>query len=248
MDEMQNDMAQKFDNIQYSISRLTNLNTVQEKENSPSQPYQNSMSIHEMEAQEGESSMLEHKVESETEKEKREEIKGKKKGKSIEKDGYDGKPKTEENRAIRTTHSLVRNSHHPTPLCEIAFESIASNGARFGVETKKLWPFEDDCAKLNGNVAAAPISLLLDTFLEHFLELKLFRSPVLQTVCDLDLKRRSYGHLKESNFAFGRLQLRAPVEETMPSKENTRTEAKVLIQPTQKATTDASAPQDLTII
>ncbi|RVW13756.1 hypothetical protein CK203_087236 [Vitis vinifera] len=35
-------------------------------------------------------------------------------------------------------------------------ESIASNGARFGVETKKLWPFEDDCAKLNGNVAAVP--------------------------------------------------------------------------------------------
>ena len=35
-------------------------------------------------------------------------------------------------------------------------KSIASNGARFGVETKKLWPFEDDCAKLNGNVAAAP--------------------------------------------------------------------------------------------
>ena len=35
-------------------------------------------------------------------------------------------------------------------------ESIGSNGVRFGVETKKLWPFEDDCAKLNGNVAAAP--------------------------------------------------------------------------------------------
>ena len=35
-------------------------------------------------------------------------------------------------------------------------ESIASNGARFEVETKKLWLFEDDCAKLNGNVAAAP--------------------------------------------------------------------------------------------
>ena len=52
-------------------------------------------------------------------------------------------------------------------------ESIASNGVRFGFETKKLWPFEDDCAKLNGNVAAAPILLLLDTFLEHFMELKL---------------------------------------------------------------------------
>ena len=107
MDEIQNDMAQKLDILQDSISRLANLNIVQEKENSPSQPYQNSMSIHEMEAQEGESSMvkeieevitlrsgkevdlptckLEHKVESETEKEKREEIKGKKKGKSIEK-------------------------------------------------------------------------------------------------------------------------------------------------------------------
>ncbi|RVW89352.1 hypothetical protein CK203_045458 [Vitis vinifera] len=110
MDEMQNDMAQKLDILQDSISRLANLNTMQEKENSPSQPYQNSMSIHEMEAKEGEPSQkkeieevitlrsgkevdlptckLEHKVESETEKEKREEIKGKKKGKSIEKDGY----------------------------------------------------------------------------------------------------------------------------------------------------------------
>ncbi|RVW22942.1 hypothetical protein CK203_093637 [Vitis vinifera] len=73
------------------------------------------------------------------------------------------------------------------------WESIASNGARFGVETKKLWPFEDDCAKLNWNVATAP----------HFATE--FRSPVLQTVCDLDLKRRSYGHLKESNFAFGQV-------------------------------------------
>ena len=52
-------------------------------------------------------------------------------------------------------------------------ESIASNGAQFGVEMKKLWPVEDDNAKLNRNVAAASILLLLDTFLEHFLELKL---------------------------------------------------------------------------
>ena len=39
----------------------------------------------------------------------------------------------------------------------------------------------------------------------------------------------------------------APAEETMPPKETTRTEAKVLIQPTQEAITDTSAPQDLTI-
>ena len=56
MDEMQNDMNQKFDNIQYSISRLINLHTVQEKENSPFQPYQSSMSIHEMEVEKGEPS------------------------------------------------------------------------------------------------------------------------------------------------------------------------------------------------
>ncbi|RVW94641.1 hypothetical protein CK203_030782 [Vitis vinifera] len=94
MDEVQNDLSQKLDILQDSISRLANLNTIQEKENSPSQPYQNSMSIHEMEAEEGEPSQkrevkevitlrsgkevdlptckLEHKVESETEKEKRE--------------------------------------------------------------------------------------------------------------------------------------------------------------------------------
>ncbi|RVW18409.1 hypothetical protein CK203_108485 [Vitis vinifera] len=111
MDEVQNDLSQKIDNLQYSISRFANLNTMQEKGKFPSQPCQNSKGIHQVEAQKGESSMvkefktvitlrsgkevdlptckLEHKEESETEKEKREEIKGKKKGKSTEKDGYD---------------------------------------------------------------------------------------------------------------------------------------------------------------
>ena len=40
MDGMQNDLSQKIDNLQYSISRLTNLNTVQEKGRFPSQPHQ----------------------------------------------------------------------------------------------------------------------------------------------------------------------------------------------------------------
>ena len=99
--------------------------------------------------------------------------------------------KTKQNRGEKPKQS---NSHHPISKTVgniliifrssfhayyISFqilgsqECIASNGARFGVETKKLWPFEDDCAKLNGNVATAPILLLLDTFLEHFMELKL---------------------------------------------------------------------------
>ncbi|RVW58823.1 hypothetical protein CK203_104015 [Vitis vinifera] len=90
-----------------SVKELTvfaNLNTVQEKENFPSQPYSKFHEYHEMDAKEGEplqkrevkevitlrsgkevdlpTCKLEHKVESETEKEKREEIKGKKKGKA----------------------------------------------------------------------------------------------------------------------------------------------------------------------
>ena len=82
--------------------------------------------------------------------------------------------KTRENRGEKPKQS---NSHHPIlatvgnisttsrssfHVYYISFqilgiqESIGSNGTRFGVETKKLCPFEDDYAKLNGNVAAAP--------------------------------------------------------------------------------------------
>ena len=56
---MQNDLSQKIDNLQYStISRLTNLNIVQENGRFPSQPHQNPKGIHEMEAHEGESSQV----------------------------------------------------------------------------------------------------------------------------------------------------------------------------------------------
>ncbi|KAL6315786.1 hypothetical protein AAG906_008171 [Vitis piasezkii] len=57
-DGMQNDLSQKIDNLQYSISRLTNLNTVQEKGRFPSQPHQNPKGIHEVETHEGESSQV----------------------------------------------------------------------------------------------------------------------------------------------------------------------------------------------
>ncbi|KAL6347700.1 hypothetical protein AAG906_026229 [Vitis piasezkii] len=58
MDGMQNDLSQKIDNIQYSISRFTNLNTVNEKGKFPSQPSQNPKGVHEVETQDGESSKL----------------------------------------------------------------------------------------------------------------------------------------------------------------------------------------------
>ncbi|RVX01833.1 hypothetical protein CK203_019396 [Vitis vinifera] len=143
MDEVQNDLSQKIDNLQDSISRFANLNTMQEKENSPSQPYQNSKGIHVVEAQEEESSMvkevktvitlsgkevdlptckLEHKVESETEKEKREEIKGKKKGKSIEKDGYTVNVQREPQRIVIKEELMKK--HMPPPFLQALYGKI----------------------------------------------------------------------------------------------------------------------------
>ena len=69
----------------------------------------------------------------------------------------------------------------------------------FGFEMKKLWSFEDDYAKLNGNVAAAPnFATVRYVFGElngaqimhtiyHF-EAWEVRNPVLQTVHDLEVK------------------------------------------------------------
>ncbi|RVW83432.1 hypothetical protein CK203_051740 [Vitis vinifera] len=101
----------KIDNLEYSISRLTNLNTVQEKGRFPSQPHQNPKGTHEVETHEGESSQVRDvkalitlrsgkKVESPTPKpyveeneeeetRTREEIKGKKKDISEGKEDHD---------------------------------------------------------------------------------------------------------------------------------------------------------------
>ena len=131
MDEKLNDLSQKTDNLEYSSSRFANLNKVQEKGNFPSQSYQNSKGIHQVETQKGELSMvkevktvitlksgkevdlptckLEHKEESETKKEKREEIKGKKKGKSIEKNDYID----EEPQKIVIKEEIMKKQMHP---------------------------------------------------------------------------------------------------------------------------------------
>ncbi|RVW12347.1 hypothetical protein CK203_104925 [Vitis vinifera] len=141
MDGVQHDLSQKIDNLQYSISRFANLNTMQEKGNFPSQPHQNSKGIHQEEAQKGESSMvkevkmvitlrsgkevdlptskLEHEVESKTEKEKREEIKGKRKGKSIEKDDY-----IDENPQRIVIKEELMKKHMPPPFLQALYEKI----------------------------------------------------------------------------------------------------------------------------
>ena len=48
IDGLQSEIAQKFDNLQYSISRLTNQHQVQEKGKLPSQPQPNPKGIHEV--------------------------------------------------------------------------------------------------------------------------------------------------------------------------------------------------------
>ncbi|WKA06544.1 hypothetical protein VitviT2T_024440 [Vitis vinifera] len=164
MDEVQNDLSQKIDNLQDSISRFANLNTVQEKENSPSQPYQNSMSIHEMEAKEGESSQkrevkevitlrsgkevdpltckLEHKEESETVKEKRKKIKGKKKGKSIEKDDYDFDIDEEPQRIVIKEEMI--NKHMPPSFPQALYGKILQSKSQVR-DANFIW----DPGKLN---------------------------------------------------------------------------------------------------
>ena len=66
--------------------------------------------------------ILEHKVESETEKEKREEIKGKKKGKSIEKDGY-GVNVQREPLMIVIKEELMKK-HMPSPFLQALYGKI----------------------------------------------------------------------------------------------------------------------------
>ena len=134
---MQNDLSQKIDNLQYLISRLTNLNTMQEKGRYPSQPHQNPKGIHEVEAHEGESSQVRDvkamitlrsgkEVElptpkphdetdsEEKETEKREEIKGKKKGSSGRKEDYDSTVNEDPEKIV--INGDVMKKHMPPPF------------------------------------------------------------------------------------------------------------------------------------
>ena len=149
MDVMQNDLSQKIDNVQHAISRLTNLNTVQEKGKFSSQPHQNPKGIHEVEAQEGESSKVrevkavitlrsgkkvdqptskpKHDEESVAKKEKREEMKGKRKGKSIEKDDRDSNVNEEPERLV-IREDMVKK-HMPPPFSQALHGKKGTNNA-----------------------------------------------------------------------------------------------------------------------
>ncbi|RVW13139.1 Retrovirus-related Pol polyprotein from transposon 17.6 [Vitis vinifera] len=149
MDGMQNDLSQKIDNVQYAISRLTNLNTMQEKGKFPSQPHQNPKGIHEVEAQEGESSKVrevkavitlrsgkevdqptskpKHDEENVAEKEKSEEIKGKRKGKSTKKDDHDSNVDEEPERIVIKEDMMKK--HMPPPFLQALHGKKGTNNA-----------------------------------------------------------------------------------------------------------------------
>ncbi|RVW73755.1 Transposon Ty3-I Gag-Pol polyprotein [Vitis vinifera] len=135
MDGMQNDLSQKIDNLQYSISRLTNLNTVQEKGRFPSQPHQNPKGIHEVEIHEGESSQVKDvkalitlrsgkkiekptpkpHVEEEEETKKREVMKGKKKDVSEMKEDHDSTVNTNSEKILLKEEMLEKPTFPPFP-------------------------------------------------------------------------------------------------------------------------------------
>ncbi|RVW91562.1 hypothetical protein CK203_046151 [Vitis vinifera] len=170
MDEMQNDLSQKLDFLQDSISRLANLNTMQEKENSPSQPYQNSMSIHEMEAKEGE-----HSQKREVKERKKRGRKSKKeKGKSTEKDDYiDEEPQ-------RIVIKEEMKKHMPPPFLQALFLDD-QNQEELQKKLKKVFrseigaKTEQNIAKNRGKTGAYEISQPLRK--RHFAA-KPVRSPI----------------------------------------------------------------------
>ncbi|KAL6331991.1 hypothetical protein AAG906_020345 [Vitis piasezkii] len=242
MDGRLNDLSQKTDNLEYTSSRSANLNAMQEKENFPFQPYKNQKGIHEIEVGKSDKEVdlpackLEHEVKNETEKEKREEIKGKKKGKSIEKDDYiDEEPQKIESIASNSAQFGVEMKNL-WPF-EDDSESSASNSSRFGFETKKLWPFERIHFLLHPYPPQSQASE------PHFFAPLCLRPEEAMPQLPKAVRepRTPWDHTHEASHSISDL--------LKPSKpiENTKIEAKVLIQPTQKATTDASAPQDLTI-
>ncbi|RVW14733.1 Retrovirus-related Pol polyprotein from transposon 17.6 [Vitis vinifera] len=181
MDGMQNDMNQKFDNIQYSISRLTNLNTLQEKGRFPSQPHQNPKGVHEVESQEGESSQVKDvkalitlrsgkKIEQPTPKphvEKEEEIK---KGKEMEdkeseiseeKKDSDSTMNAIPEKELLKEEMLKKSTSPPFPQALHGKKGIR-NAAEI-LETRKSYHFSHDWRKGSGESLArlgASVNLL----------------------------------------------------------------------------------------
>ncbi|KAL6315804.1 hypothetical protein AAG906_008190 [Vitis piasezkii] len=132
MERVYNDLSLRIEKVQDSIEKLTNLDIARGKRKLPPQPHHNLQ---------GTNAKRSRKVQDDK--------------------GLQNPLKHPLLRKRRETNSLGPNGKDANFVWdpggiqhEVGVqESIGSNGARFGVETKKLWPFEDDYAKLN---TAAP--------------------------------------------------------------------------------------------
>ncbi|KAL6310969.1 hypothetical protein AAG906_021579 [Vitis piasezkii] len=275
MDEVQNDLSQKIDNLQDSISRFANLNTVQEKGNFPSQPYQNSKGIHEVVAKKGESSMVKEVKMVITLSGKEEEMQNDKK-KEEKREFWPLVLLPLSGHIWSTLSSLFYTYYIPFRSLgsqESNLWSLQENCTELSGNFTHLNPsptcgFECENFTTVGRIFEALPGAQIMHMIYHF-EAWEVRNSALQTTHDLDLKRRRYGHLKTTKLwpfedrlckadrefrtlkskvrkILSKLQLIAPTEETMPPKETTRAEVNVLIQPTQKATTEPLSPQDPT--
>ena len=124
MDGVQHDLSQKIDNLQYSISRFANLNKVEEPkgESSMVKEVETVITLKSGKEVDLPTSKLEHDEERKAKKEKMEEIKGKRKGKSIEKDDYDLHVDEESQRIVIKEEMMKK--HMPPPFLQALYGKI----------------------------------------------------------------------------------------------------------------------------
>ncbi|KAL6324706.1 hypothetical protein AAG906_015289 [Vitis piasezkii] len=169
MDWVKNDLSQKIDNLHYSISRLTNLNTVKKKGRFPSQPHQNPKVVHEVELEEGESSHMrevkamitlrngkevylptttpEQETEREVEEEKKEEFKGKRLRNNTKKEDHDLTVKEGPERNIRVEREQ---------------ESLLTEQVSSIIQCKSLVKYKDPgCPTISVTIGGVPLERAL---------------------------------------------------------------------------------------
>ncbi|KAL6348193.1 hypothetical protein AAG906_003059 [Vitis piasezkii] len=270
MEGVYNDLSLRIEKVQDSIEKLTNLDIARGKRKLPPQPHHNLQGTNEKIKESVEDrhfggdcydnsmnqpSIENHKVQNDKGEEKRNEFLG-----PNEKDANFGKQERKA-KAEQLHHSILATVGH------ILITSRSSFHVYF-ILYQILGSQESISLNVNGNVVTAPHFALVGHVFGA-----LSRAQIMNTISSSSLPSQSQAF--EPHF-FAPLCLRpneamphypssrephTPWDHTheashsisdllKPSKpiENTKTEAKVLIQPTQKATTDASAPQDLTII
>ncbi|WJZ97350.1 hypothetical protein VitviT2T_015959 [Vitis vinifera] len=123
MDGKQNDLSQKIDNLQYQISRLTNLNTTREVKVVITLRSGKEVDLPTPKPEQE----PEQEPETEAEKEKREENKGKKKGSNTKKEDVEAKVNEKSERTINQEEVIKK--HMPPPFLQALHGKRGINNA-----------------------------------------------------------------------------------------------------------------------